>query len=271
MENSSNPDEILKSIRDVIERLEGDSDRFAEVLRDEGIPHLSFSQITTVESCQYRYYLQYIQMRNPQPVPDYFTKGKLFHQCIASFYKTSADPQNGARKQAFQAIANEYQGENQRQLENAFLTHLDNCWHDCEIVAVEKSFAMIIDPDMPPCVGVIDLIVRKGDTYILVDHKTGRNFYPQDELQMTIYVEYIRRMFGDVKCEFHYDQYRWVNNLNRIRKPAFQREDVHLLPDYWQKALPRIRNGYKQIESIKTTNRAARNGECFRCPYRGNC
>lgn len=271
MENSSNSDEILKSIRDVIERLEGDSDRFAEVLRDEGIPHLSFSQITTVESCQYRYYLQYIQMRNPQPVPEYFTKGKLFHQVVASFYKTNADPQNGARNQAFQTIANEYQGENQRHLENAFSVHLDNCWSDCEIVAVEKPFAMSIDPDLPPCVGVIDLIARKNDTYILVDHKTGHGFYPQDALQMMIYVEYIRRMFGDVNCEFYYDQYRWVNNLARIRKPAFHREKVRLLPNYWRSALPRIRNGYQQIELIRTNNRAARNGECFRCPYRGNC
>ncbi len=263
--------DLVKTIEDLIERLDGDFDAFADTLQAEQIPHLSFSQITTVEACPYRYYLQYVLRQEPVPLPDYFTKGKLFHQIVASFYKTEAGSREDIQTQAFQAIADGNLGETRRQLENAFLVHLDHCWRDYEVVSVEKPFVMAIDPDLPPCVGVIDLVLRKGNTYILVDHKTGRDFYPQDELQMAIYVEYMRRMFGGAAYEFYYDQYRWVNNLSRIRKPAFQRSGVRISANDWGSALARIQKAYRLIVRIRETNRAACNGECFRCPYRGNC
>jgi ATP-dependent exoDNAse (exonuclease V) beta subunit len=271
MEISKNNSEILQSIQDVIDQLGEDSEPFAETLRHEHIPHLSFSQISTVEFCQYRYFLQYVQMRDPDPIPDYFTKGKLFHQIVATFYQKSANSDFDTKEQAFQIIAENYEGQNQRHLENAFLVHLENYWRDYEVVAVEKPFTMTIDPNLPPCVGVIDLILKQDDKYVLVDHKTGRNFYPQDELQMAIYVEYMHRLLGEAQYEFFYDEYRWINNLNRIRKPAFQRIEVTLESNYWQDALTRIRNGFTMIDQIKTNHYAERNGECFLCPYRWNC
>ncbi len=264
-------EEIQQKIQAVIDGLGNDSDRFADVLREEAIPHLSYSQISTVEFCQHRFWLQYIRMQPLEPVPEYFTKGRLFHQCLASFYRSGADPHNGSKTAALQMIASSYDGEPQQQLQNAFRIHLENCWQDCEVVAVEKAFSMIVDPALPPVVGVIDLIVRRGDKFILVDHKTGRNFFPQDELQMMIYVEYIRRTYGDVTCEFYYDHYRWVNHLDRIRKPAFQRESVRLNTENWTIGLSRIQQGYHLIESIRKTNRASRYGKCFCCPYHGNC
>jgi hypothetical protein len=125
---------------------------------------------------------------------------------------------------------------------------------------------MIIEPDLPPFVGVIDLILHVDDRVILVDHKTGRDFYAEDELQMAIYVEYIRQWLGNVRCEFYYDHYRWVNNLERIRKPAFQRTSVSHHSIDWQIMHGRILAGNELIERIKSSKRAAQNGECFRCP-----
>lgn len=266
-----NNQKIFEEIQDIIDQLDGDSDGFAKTLRQKQIPHLSFSQISTVEFCENRYLMQYVEMRDPDPIPDYFTKGKLFHQIVASFYKHKNNSQFDIEKDAFKIIAESYPGLNQCHLENAFLVHLENYWKDCEIVAIEKPFAMIIDPIMPPFVGIIDLILKRDDKYILVDHKTGRNFYPLDGLQMAVYVEYMHRLTGDALCEFYYDEYRWINNLDRIRKPAFQRIGVALEPYYWQAALTRIRNGYKIIDQIKTNRNADCEGECFRCPYRNNC
>lgn len=271
MTRCRNSEEIQQKIQAVIDGLGNDSDRFADVLREEAIPHLSYSQISTVEFCQHRYWLQYICMQPLEPVPEYFTKGRLFHQCLASFYRAGADPKNGSKTAALQMIADSYDGDHQLQLRNAFHMHLENCWQDCEVVAVEKAFSMIIDPALPPIVGVIDLIVRQRSKFILVDHKTGRNFVPQDELQMMIYVEYIRREYGNVDCEFYYDHYRWVNHLERIRKPAFQRECVHLNSKDWTMGLSRIQRGYEQIELIRKNNRAPRAGKCFCCPYHGCC
>jgi hypothetical protein len=271
------PAETLKTILAVIEESRGSSDRFAETLRYRQIPHLSFSQITTVESCQYRYFLQYVRLLEPTPVPDYFTKGKLFHQVIASFYEKEAGSQDGARGQAcsaeetYQVIDSAYEGDSRRHLRNAYTVHLQNIWQDCQVLAVEQPFAMLVHPEMPPIVGVIDLILRKDDAIVIVDHKTGRDFYPEDELQMAIYVQYIQQQFGDTACKFYYDHYRWVNNLTRIRKPAFQRTQVSFSSARWPASLDRILKGAKVIDQIRAKEWAQKNGECFRCPYRKVC
>jgi CRISPR/Cas system-associated exonuclease Cas4 (RecB family) len=261
----------LEQISLVIERTRGNSDRFAETLRHEHIPHLSFSQITTAEFCDRRYYLQYIQLIDPHPIPDYFTKGKLLHQAIASTYEKAANHQEAEIDESFQIIANHYHGEHQHHLRNAAVVHMENVWRNCQVIAIEEAFAMHIHPDLPACVGVIDLILKQDGHFIVVDHKTGRDFYPQDELQMAIYVEYIRRHYQVNTCQFYYDHYRWVNNLKRIRKPAFQRTEVILAEDYWRQALARIQYGYQKIEKIKAAGQGDRNGECFRCPYRSVC
>ncbi len=271
MTSSTRQSDLLSTILSVIEATRGNSDQFAETLRHNHIPHLSFSQVSAVEYCHYRYFLQYEQLVDPVPVPDYFTKGKLLHQVIASSYLSLAGLQPVDPQPYYQLIHRHYQGAAETHLQNAVAVHLDNLWQDCQVVAVEEPFAMLIDERLPPVVGVIDLILKQNGSYILIDHKTGRDFYPQDELQMAIYVEYARQRFGGDQFRFFYEQYRWVNNLKRIRKPAFQRPEVILPSYYWQLALSRIQSGFQQIERIKTTQQAKKEGECFRCPYFNVC
>lgn len=271
METTSLLEQNLSNIYSVIEQTSGNSDQFAETLRHRHISHLSFSQITTVEFCEYRYYLQYVKLVDPSPTPDYFTKGKLLHWAVASYYESIAREVEYPLERILETFDREYQGESQRHLHNAVAVHLDNRWQDCSVIAVEKPFVMTLDPDLPPCVGVIDLILRKDSCVILVDHKTGRDFYPEDELQMAIYVQFVRDQYGDVPCDFYYDHYRWVNNLARIRKPAFQRTRVTHSELNWTTAMERIRAGAELIQRIKTGKQASRNGECFRCPYHKAC
>jgi CRISPR/Cas system-associated exonuclease Cas4 (RecB family) len=171
----------------------------------------------------------------------------------------------------FKLINQHFQGDHETHLRNAVTVHLENLWQGCEVVAIEEPFVMQIDDQLPPCVGVIDLILKKDGNFILIDHKTGHDFYHQDELQMAIYVEYIKRRYGASDSRFYYEQYRWVNNLDRIRKPAFQRTEVILPTHYWQQALQRIQSSYQSIKKIKTSGTAMKNGECFRCPYRTVC
>jgi hypothetical protein len=261
----------LATIRQVIDQAGEDTERFAETLRRRRIPHLSFSQVTTVEFCQYRYYLEYVELVELDPVPLYFTKGKLLHQIIAAAYRKADQGEPDGLEEYYDLIDSQLEGEHRRHLRNALLVHLEQRWQDAEIISIEKPFVMDLDPDLPPCVGVVDLVLKRGATYLLIDHKTGHDFFPEDKLQMAIYIEYMKRQFGDVTCEFYYDHYRWVNNLGRIRKPAFQRNYISIPASFWQTALERIRSGYRQIEQIKNGKPAARYGECFRCPYRRLC
>jgi len=130
---------------------------------------------------------------------------------------------------------------------------------------------MQLAPGLPACVGVIDLVLQHDGRVILVDHKTGRDFYPYDELQMAIYAEFIREQLSSLPCEFYYDHYRWVNNLGRIRKPAFQRTKVNIDGLDWPSALERISVAAEKMEKIHRTGRSQRDGPCFMCPMRGPC
>lgn len=271
MENLLKPTDSLTRIQEIIETTQGDSDLFAETLRNEQIPHLSYSQISAVEFCQYRYYLQYVLMRDPVPIPDYFTKGKLFHRIVADSYRHHNNSFEESLNQARDTIEQKFRGQNFMHLINAFYFHFFEGWSDYEIISIENPFVMMINPDLPPLVGVIDLVVKKRDKYILVDHKTGSDFYPDDELQMAIYAEYLRQNYGNMKCDFYYDHYRWVNDIDRIRKPAFQRTKVKKTRGAWSYSLARIQAGNSLIENIRTTKSAVKWGKCFQCPYRKTC
>lgn len=271
MPSSLNPESNLQAINAVLERTRGSSERFSETLRHEHIQHLSFTQVSTVEGCQRRYFLQYVVLADPVPVPDYFTKGKLLHQLIAASYESLRRDEAISREAYIPIIEGVYTGEAGRHLQNAVDVHLENLWLGYEIVGIEQPFVLSVDPALPPCVGVIDLVLRQGERFVIVDHKTGRDFSPQDELQMAIYVEYIRREYGGKECAFYYDHYRWVNNLQRIRKPPFQRTRVVLPKRYWEAAEARIHAAQKTIERIRRQGWGMKNGQCFRCPFKSIC
>lgn len=269
-ERSLTHTQYFEQINALIKQSRSDGEHFAETLRQKRIPHLSFSQITTVESCEYRYYLQYIALSDLDPVPEYFTKGKSLHHIIAKTYEDLSRGNVIDIEIHRDQIDQTHSAEAKLHLRNAVDLHLRNIWQN-KVVAIEQPFAMIIDNSMPVCVGVIDLVLQDDDGYIVVDHKTGRDFAPQDELQTAIYVAFIERNIGNGKCSFYYDQYRWVNNLSRIRKPAFQRIPITLQKNYWHNAVQRITCGWDKINKISTSGYAAKNGECFRCPYRSLC
>jgi CRISPR/Cas system-associated exonuclease Cas4 (RecB family) len=260
--------DAFTAIQELIAECKGDSDRFAERLRAERIPHLSFSQVSTVEACPYRYYLQYVRGIEPEPVPEYFTKGKLLHQLIARDYSNG----HGEREPAYEdEVALQFSGENLAHLLNALELHRENAWRGAQVLGVEHPFVMRVHESLPPLVGVIDLVLKDNGSYLLVDHKTGRNFYPDDELQVAIYARYIQQAYGGQSVRLFYDHYRWVKNLGRIRKPAFQRVEVRADPAHWPQDLARIRAAYGKIRAILESGSAPRCGECFRCPYRGLC
>jgi predicted RecB family nuclease len=78
------------------------------------------------------------------------------------------------------------------------------------VVGVEEPFVISLGRDLPPCIGVADLILRRGSTFALVDYKTGKNFSGADELQLVLYREYVRRRYGASRCLTIVDEYRWV-------------------------------------------------------------
>jgi hypothetical protein len=81
----------------------------------------------------------------------------------------------------------------------------------------------------------------------------------------------VRRQYGAERCAGYYDQYRWVNNLDRIRKPASRRTKVTIRKGTWNTVLRRIAKRYRQMKKIEQTGRAEGSGDCWVCPYKDLC
>lgn len=261
----------FQEISSVIKSLDGDSQEFGRILRHSNIPHISFSQIYTVEFCHYAYFLEYVKKVSPNPTPVYFTKGRLLHQIIANIYSKLMLSQNVGELEFYDLVDAELNGLDNKHVKNSINVVLNNIWKNYRIVAIEKPFVMVVDDELPPVVGIIDLILEKEGRYFVIDHKSGRDFYPQDPLQMAIYAMFIESHFPSNQIEFFYDHYRWVNNLSRIRKPALFRNKVKFQTKYGRSEIKRINTGFKAMAAIKGTGSAIKFGQCFRCPYYGIC
>lgn len=243
---------------------------FSQTLDREKVPYLSFSKVTCVEFCGYRYLLEYVKLQRPRPEPDYFVKGQAFHETVASLYRdlTQGRP---ADESTLLDVLSRTLLHPMIDVENAVRLAARNAYQGFEVVGVEEPFVLVLDGDLPPCVGVVDLILRRGKTFFVVDHKTGKKFNGADDLQLVLYREYVRRQYQAVRCLAFVDEYRWVPNLATIRKPAFQRTRIPLGRTDWRLATRRLAWAHRRIQEIEKTQTVWALGECYMCPYKGTC
>ncbi|MDK2980003.1 MAG: hypothetical protein PWQ55_350 [Chloroflexota bacterium] len=263
--------ETYTTLQSILTQVNHDSELFVQALHGRQLAYLSYSQITTVEFCQQRYYLQYILGQQPEPLPDYFTKGKLLHQLIAQSYQADMQGAQASLEELNVQLAASNETCEPVHLENALRLSQQYRWQVERVLAVEHPFVISLSEDLPPLVGVIDLVLQDGNAIILVDHKTGRNFYPYDELQVAIYAHYIHSIYPEYDCRLYYDHYRWVNNLQRIRKPAFQRTMVEMQPALDALYRRRIDSAAATIQRLHAGTAPSHTGACYRCPFQKNC
>jgi hypothetical protein len=261
----------LQTISTLLAAYRGGAHSFVKKLDEGGHRHLSFSKVVCVESCPYAYYLQYVERVRLVPELNYFVKGRVFHRAAARFYRRRARGEQPAAGDLAPITRRRDDSEARLHLANAAALLVSNAFHEWEVCGVEEIFVLDLGPSLPPCVGVIDLILRKGPVYAVVDHKTGKALWPQDPMQLAIYREHVLRSHGAVRCRGFYDSYRWVNNLNRIRKPAFERTAVRFHPRAFAQALARFERGYATMCAIEKTGDAPGAGSCWMCAYRPVC
>lgn len=258
-----------EAIASALQKSKGDIARAMKSVEHRGIPFLSFSKLSDLEFCEYRFELQYVKRVELAEEPSYFAKGHLFHEAAARVYRALAARREPDRAGLHRLIARGAAEEEDRtHLRNALQLLLENAFFGWEVLGVEESFVLPLD-GLPPLVGVVDLVLRRGETVAVVDHKTGRTFGDPDPIQLALYREHARRAHGAREVLAMFDQYRWVNDLSRARKPAFQRSEVAL--GSWEDAFRRLRAGHRRMEEIEKGGRARAEGECFRCPLKAVC
>lgn len=237
----------------------------------EGVPYLSYSKITSLEFCPYRYYLEYVAGVKLRPEPSYFVKGRTFHKAADRLYRTIARGRQLDTGELEPLIQKHRDEDDQRHLRNAVQLLAQNVMAGWDVVGVEEPFILSLGPNLPPCIGIVDLVLRKDGVLAVIDHKTGKNFGNTDPLQMAVYRQHAVTKHKAEKCLTFFDEYRWVNNLGRIRKPAFQRTAVQLRSTAWASAVRRFAKGHVRIRRIEKTQDAPGTGQCYLCPFREAC
>lgn len=241
---------------------------FVKSLLKLRVPHISYSSISSVEFCERRYFFEYVAMRRVSPTPEYFVKGKVFHDIAARFYLPNSTRKKLVTKTVTRRIKNE-----------ASLAHIDNgvkllvknAWNGWSVIGTELPFVFDMHSNLPPFIGIIDLLLKKDETYAVIDHKTGKSFNQLDKHQLVLYLEHVKRTYQPEKCIAYYDEYRWVNDIERIRKPAFRRTPVKTTKKSYTEALVRAKDAYRKMSKILSIEDTNISGDCWNCPYRHIC
>lgn len=230
-------------------------------------PYLSHSKVATVERCPRCYHKQYIL--GEQPWSDALTTGLLFHQAAASFYQKRRDVRPGAQPAGGDpALPPHPSPGDQPYLDNALATLTANVWGGHEVVGVEELFFMDLAPRLPPIIGIIDLVLRKGKSHVVVDHKTSKRFGEPDDDQLVLYAEHVHRAHEGVRCKGAFDEYRLVPNLQRVRTPVFRRTPVLVPASRVPPMVLRYRRAWRAIEQIRDESDAVPGDECWFCKPR---
>jgi len=254
-------------IQKIIDDNQRNQDKIFKTLLSNKIPHLSYSMIASFEFCAQKYFLQYVKQVRVHPEPVYFIKGTTFHNAAQKLYlkKGTKNKTPLLNKSMLRKIKDV---EHVKHIENAVSLLIQNKWGDeWSVVDVERPFVMQIHKDLPPFFGIIDLVLSKGNQYVVIDHKTGKKFNELDALQLAFYREFVLKEYSAKKIDTFFDQYRWVNNLDRIRKPAFVRSKVLISTNEIKKSIKRAHQAYIGMCKMKAPFK--QNDECYGCQFHG--
>ncbi len=246
------------------ERRSGSFGSFISKLDREGTPYLSHSKVSTVERCRRCYYDQYVLRKKAEGAA--LQTGTLVHKAAQIAYERI----RAGRPVDFSTLAEKIaakhpESSHRRFVANGVATLSKNLWTDLEIVEIETPFFLDLSDDLPPVIGVIDLILRDGPRYLVVDHKTGKRFNEEDEGQLVLYAEHVRQKYGAARCDGVFDQYRMVPDLDRVRTPVHKRTTVKINAKKTAALVPRFRDAWDLIQSIRSADDAWRGYECWYC------
>ena len=237
---------------------------FMSSIERDGIAYLSHTKVSTVQRCRQCYYEQFVLKK--KAVGPAIETGTLVHEAAQIAYQHI----QAGRPVDFDALAQKTAARHsvpscRAHVGNAITTLSQHLLPGHEIVGIEEPFFLDLSADLPPVIGVVDLILRDGPRYLVVDHKTGKRFNDEDEGQLVLYAEYVRQRHGAKRCEGVFDQYRMVPNLARVRTPVHMRTSVKISAKRTAALVPQYRSAWKTMQSIRSASDAPRGDNCWFC------
>lgn len=235
----------------------------ARVDRD-ATPYLSHSKFSEFQRCPRCYYRRYVLGENEESAA--MRLGSHFHKAAHMLY--TAESQTTPRRLLASLNTRTLDSESLKKLHAAITLLCQNRWSDNHAaVSVEEPFFLDLAPDLPPVIGIADLILREGERHLVVDHKTSAKFNELSPDQLVLYAEHVRRSHGVRLVDGFYDEYRLVTNLATIRKPAFRRTPVAVGRNLLSSLIKRYRAAWKEIAVLDKTSEPASAYDCWKCNF----
>jgi putative RecB family exonuclease len=268
----------------------GASCSVAEPDRGTGRDYLSYTQVSTFQSCPLRWHFHYVEHRPRELVGSGLAFGAAIHSALECHYRAlrAGEPRPTldtllaayGRAWAVQARTPLRFGKGETaeslcrlagRLLGAFQAS-DLAVPHGEIVGVEEKLRHELIPGLPDLLARVDLIVRTGDALLIRDFKTARARWNGAQLaqsapQLLIYGELAARLaeeFGDlpVKLEFVV--------LTKTQSPAV---DIHPV-EFDAHILERMRRVIQRVWSAMRAGHVYPNPSpmnCSFCSFRRAC
>lgn len=198
----------------------------------------SYSKLTTFEDCPYRYYLRYVE--HLEPHDRFFASyGSLAHKLLEKHYKTGISGDELYLEYLF-SFQNEVKGERPgAKIAEKYFNDAANYFRDfrplnLEVIDVEKRVGFELAGK--PFVGVIDLVGKRDDGCVIVDHKS-RNMKPRSKRskptlkdmeldkmlrQLYLYAGALKQETGEFPCALCFNCFRTGTVIEEpFRKEAY--------------------------------------------------
>jgi hypothetical protein len=239
---------------------------FVEHLDDRRIPYLSHSKLWLYEKCPRCYHKKYI-LREPEEQTEALLRGQSFHRAATILYASLRDKTSLPTRSRLLALHEReaLSPESLTLLGNAIDLLRKHRWDDHEVISIEEPFFMDLAAGLPPIIGIPDLVLRREESWIVVDHKTHKQKGDHDPSQLILYAEQVRRMYSS-KCVIGvFDSYRLVPDLQKATKYPFQRIPVSVDRTLIAPLTARYRKAWKMISAMKPGHVPTADSDCYKC------
>ena len=255
-----------------------------------GRDYLSYSQVTTYQSCKLKFFYTYVEGRKPEAISAAMLLGSAIHKAIEEHFQTLLAAESPLTVEQMMTtyrrhwqeevgdIPIQYPREDtedtmastaQRMLEQFVQSPLAK--PTGKVLGLEESIRFRLSPDIPDILSRVDMLEHCGDELVITDFKTARSMWSQETAeehadQLNLYgaaAEPMARELGaKVKLRFIV--------LTKAKTPKVEEFPITHDPDRIQRVSTVIQRVFQDMQTgVVYPNPSVMN--CAGCPHQGKC
>ena len=259
--------------------------------RQTGRDYISWSQITTYQTCPLKWWFAYVEQADREIVSAALLFGAATHAAIEEHLERRLAMDTPATiEQLMEVWQNCWNAESERaddvhftgsdtyeslkaKAEQVLQTFLESehAWTTGRILGIEETITVRLAEDLPPLLCRVDMIEETDDEVIVTDYKTVRGMWSEDTAedegeQLVLYGRavqpFARTLDKKLRLQFVL--------LTKTKEPKIDTREVGTCPDRVQRSTEIARSVFNAMQSGNVYPSPSRMN-CASCPYRKRC